>query len=441
MAAASPLQVHAQSAERGVWVLSSNVVASIVSPEEVPGPVGWYAMSSSLSPADLCTGGFSGAAGGGGDIPISPLFEGVNVITNGGLGSGTCVSPGTYYLLLTDGGTDVLYYWEAYFDGVNATAPDAPSCLGGEVGTCINTVLPYDGETVSTSTPTTIGADGYLDPADYVEGARIRFKLDRQTDGQAVGALVGWNAAFGNWTTFSLTSGAFDVSTTSIESLLGANREGEWSMQTVIQVPSTVILGQVFSYRDVEAITTRFVYGQLTGIDIIQNHGEDVLGAVIGASDPFAYCQFDLTSVLDFSEPDNLLTCILGLASSLIVPNSAQLAAIFDAQKNEFLSKPPFAYPYLAGTALLGYNSVGTTTITDSNLTITFPSTGAFASSSAGSVAGATITFIDWGLLAENLDTAPVHAGMDDLYDFIQFMMSVAFLLWLWYFGTRYMLP
>lgn len=335
-----------------------------------------------------------------------------------------------------------------YYDDIEMfTDGDVPvdpgSCLLGDFGTCINTVQPANNETISTSTPTTIGADGYISPDDFLyDEARIRIKLDRQTDQQAVGALIAWEAAFGNWTTFDISSsGAFDVSTTAVESLLGANREGEWWMFTVIEVPDLVIFGNVVSWKQIESYRSIFLYGELTGIDVIQNAGETVLEGIVSTADPFANCQFDLGDILDLSQPENLITCVLGITSSLIIPNQAQLQAIFDAQKNEFLTKPPFAYVYLTGQSLLGYNTVGTTTITNSNLTITFPDTGAFASSSAGSIAGSTITFIDWSLLASNLDTEPVHEGMDGLYDFINLMMSVGFLFWMWWFGTRFMAP
>lgn len=373
----------------------------------------------------------------GSTIDIEPFVDGVS------LGSQTCTQGASADLTGATIYTNHSSFGMIYYDDIALyTDADVPVVDPPDYTTHIETVVPEDGDTVATSSPTTIGATGYINPSDFKEGARIRIKLDRQTDAQAVGALIAWEAAFGNWTTLPLTADEdFDVSTTSIESLLGENREGEWHMRTELQIPKYTLFGFTLTYETYDFVNSSFVYGALTGIDIIQNYGEDVLEAVVGAADPFANCQFDFSSVLDFSAPDNIITCSLGVVSSLIVPSSGQLQAIMDNQKNEFLTKPPFGYIYLAGSSLLGYSDVATSTLSSSNLTITFPSTGAFASSSAGSVAGETITFIDWDEIAAGLAESEVSTAMEPFYDFINLFMTAGFLFWLWRFGTRFMTP
>lgn len=309
--------------------------------------------------------------------------------------------------------------------------------------TRIDTVEPYDNEIVATSTPVAVGATGFVHEDDFREGTRVRIKLDRQTDQQAVGALVAWQSAFGNYTTFDVDAdGAFDFSTTSVENLNGVEREGVWVMRTVIEIPSFTLLGVNFSYRQAVSTTTEFVFGEKTGVDVVQDAAESVLEDIVAAGDPFANCQFDFSSIIDFSEPDNIITCVLGIASTLIIPNQDQLVALMDAQRNEFLNKPPFGYVYLAGNALMGYDGVEGANIADSNLVLTLPDTGYFASSTADTtLAGETITIIDWESLAEDVDGISDTEAMTQLYDFINLMMSVGFLFWLWRFGTRIMQP
>lgn len=240
-----------------------------------------------------------------------------------------------------------------------------------DVTTRIDSVEPYDGETVATTTPTTYGMEGYIATDDYKEGARVRLKLDRNTDQQAVGALIAWESATGNYTDFELTSdGAISISTTTVEQLLGVEREGEWHMRWEIQSPRFSVFGFTFFNETLVATSTTYIYGQPTGIDIVQQTQEDILQGIIdSATDPLSNCQFDFSSILDFSATDNIYTCVVTMVSSMIIPNSQQAQLLVQGAKDSFLDKAPWGY----ATRVYEILSTDTSTTTLPSIAFTVP--------------------------------------------------------------------
>lgn len=350
---------------------------------------------------------------------------------------------GDYYMIFTGqttGNTEVFCMERTGTNTwtINKTCTITPP----DTSTRIDSVKPYNGQVINVASTTEAGAVGYINADDFKAGSRIRIKLDRATDSQAAG--IGFAAAFlfGNWTELPLSAtGAFDVSTTTLENTFGVDRQGRYDMTTVLQAPSFGVFGVNLLYKDLVSTTTYYTYGTSTAVDIINDHTGAVLDAIASTTDPFADCQFDF-SALDLALPGKMLKCVTSTVISLVIPSRSQLSTLLNVEKEEFLSKPPFAYVYLTATALLGYNAIATSTASSSNVTITFPSTGYFASSTAPvSVAGQTITFIDWEQLADSVESLSGTSYYTGFGDFFNLMFAVGFLMWLYSFGARNFIP
>lgn len=294
--------------------------------------------------------------------------------------------------------------------------------------TRIITVEPADDEIVATSTPTTWGMTGYLNINQFKTGARARLKLDRNTDNQAVGALIAWEAATGNDTYFPLASdGSIDVSTTTVEHLLGVEREGLWHMRWEIQAPRFTILGQNFFYETLAATSTSYTYGQPTGIDIVQETQEDILEGIWNATtDPLENCQFDITSVLDFSAEDNIYTCIVTMVSSMIIPNGQQAQLLIEGAKESFLDKAPWGY----ATRVYEILSTDTSTTTLPSIAFTIPD-------GLPGDSHASIDFSPWapiGSAIERIDTTEVEtidgSPLDMFLHWWNILWLIMFALW-----------
>lgn len=236
--------------------------------------------------------------------------------------------------------------------------------------TRIDVVEPADDEVVATSTPTTFGMEGYLNSDDYRAGARARLKLDRNTDSQAVGALIAWEAATGNYTDFPITDGVIDISTTTVEQLLGVDREGLWRMRWEIQTPRFNIFGFSLFYDTLVSTSTTYIYGDPTGIDVIQQQQEEILEGLFDTmSDPLANCQFDLSTILDFSASDNIFSCVTTMVSAMVIPNQQQAQQLIEGARSSFLEKAPWGY----ATRVYDIVSYSTATSTLPSIAFTLP--------------------------------------------------------------------
>lgn len=249
--------------------------------------------------------------------------------------------------------------------------PGADPCLDGDLGTCISTVEPEDGEIVSTTTPTTWGMTGYISADDFREGARARLKLDRNTDQQAVGSLIALESATGNYTNFEIgVAGAISISTSTVEHLLGVEREGVWRMRWEIQSPRLNIFGFSLFYDTLEFNSSTYTYGEATAVDVIQEQQRALLETLFEAStDPLSGCQFDFSTVLDFSAEDNIFTCVLTMVSSMVIPNGQQAEILIQGARESFLEKAPWGY----ATRVYDILSYSTATSTLPSIAFTLP--------------------------------------------------------------------
>lgn len=125
--------------------------------------------------------------------------------------------------------------------------------------------------------------------------------------------------------------------------------------------------------------------------------------------------------------------------AGLLVPSSDQFTKIFNDFQAGFLSRAPWGYFYIAGTILSGYNSVATSSLSASNLAITFPSTGIFATATSTSqFAGKTITIINFDTLIASTSASTGYQNvMASLTNFFNILFGIGFVYWLWSFSVR----
>lgn len=255
--------------------------------------------------------------------------------------------------------------------------------------TRIDTVEPPDGSIVATSTPTFVGAAGYINEDDWKTGTRLRIKVDKNTDVLQVGALAGFNNAFGNYTDLSITtSGEFDLSTTTIEALTNGNRVGIYSVRIVVQAPKYNFFGYNILYEDVIATSTKFTYGTTTIADHISTSGEGALAQILAAGgNPLDGCTFDMTSVLDLTVGSDLLNCVVGLVSYIVLPDKNQITALVQYGRESLMLKAPWGY----GVRVYDIVTQPIATSSLPSLGFTIP---------AGPMEGTSIDFTPWDKLA-----------------------------------------
>lgn len=332
---------------------------------------------------------------------------------------------GTLNPSLVDDGT-LTGIADIYFVIDTSNTPTPPVT---DTTTRIDAVSPYDGETVSTSTPTTFAMDGYLNEDDYREGSRVRLKLDRNTDSQAVGALVAWDAAFGNYTTFPISAdGTIAISTTTVEQILGVDRVGLWHMYWEIQSPTVNIFGFTFLQQTLVSTSTTYIYGETTGVDAVQIQQQTILEGLTDAmTDPLSACQFDFTTILDFSASDNLFTCVTTMVSAMVVPNQDQAQQLITGARTSFLEKAPWGY----ATRIYDIVSFSTATTTLPSIAVTLPA------GLPGADEGRIIDFSPWGPIeqaVERIDTTEVATIDGSPLDMFLFwwntMWLIVFALW-----------
>jgi hypothetical protein len=239
-------------------------------------------------------------------------------------------------------------------DGFNAawvqvfgTAFEPPT--PDDTTTRIDITAPYDNEPVATSSlPYDFEAIGYINDDDYGPGARVKLKVDRNTDQQAQGALLAFDSAFGNTTYLPIGGpGAFDVATSSDNLNLDFPiREGLYSARWAVESPTFNIFGFSLFYSSRFATSTRFVVGTTTGIDNIQLDQEDYLNSIINSSgDPLASCQFSFfDTAMDFSLGGNLLRCMGGILHWMFILPPGVLESTMTQLKDGFLTRAPWGY-------------------------------------------------------------------------------------------------
>lgn len=242
--------------------------------------------------------------------------------------------------------------------------------------TRIDTVAPPDGTTVATtSLPVAVGATGYVNEDDYKEGARLRIKVDRNTDQQAVGALMAFQSAAGNYTSLPIgSSGSFDLSTTTLNTQFPVDRIGLYRVKQEVQVPGIGvhfwIINWDITWNTLVSTSTTFKIGTSTAVDVIQEYQAEYLETVLEQQgDPLAGCQFSwFDTAIDFSLTGALMGCMTGLTMWAFVPSPMAVEQQFTDLREGFLARAPWGY----GTRFYDIaSSISTTSLP--SLVITVP--------------------------------------------------------------------
>lgn len=239
-----------------------------------------------------------------------------------------------------------------YWDGT--TVELEPNCAAPDVDTTthIQSVSPYNGQIIaSSSLPWPFNTTGYVNDTDWKEGARIRIKVDRNTDQQAVGAYLAFQSAFGNYTYEDITqAGIFNLSTTSINNTFGINRVGDYKVRWEIQTPGIGvhwwILNFNVNYNTLVSTSTSFTVGTSTAIDVITTKQTDFLNQLANSTgDQLATCQFSwFNTAVDFSLGSHLMQCFAGIMSYLFVPSPDQMSLTVQQIRSGILYNAPWGY-------------------------------------------------------------------------------------------------
>ena len=196
--------------------------------------------------------------------------------------------------------------------------------------TRILTTSPTNAST--TGYTTVIGASGYINSSDFVNGMELRIRLVNNTLQNGIGgsALDAWNSVFGGFSFPIISSGAFNFSTTTTFDV-----RGQVNMDIDIEVPnSTFLIGSFLPPDVLVSTSTIFYVDSPTALDIAMASTSDVLiDALITGSTTQSVLQcnpqnFDIT------------ICLI----SLIVPPYSVIQSDFTQLKDGFLSRWPIGY-------------------------------------------------------------------------------------------------
>ncbi len=301
--------------------------------------------------------------------------------------------------------------------------------------TRIDTVSPYNGQLIATSSlPWTFETTGWVNTNDYKTGTRLRIKVDRLTDQQAVGALAGLQSASGNYTYLPITpDGAFDVSTSTIVNTFGVNRVGIYNVHEDIQVPNLGVHWWLFNfnlnYQSYAATSTSYTVGTTTALDKINIAGANFLDKTIGpdaTTSPLEGCQFSwFSSAVDFTIGSKLLDCIGGLIQWSFVPQPDAVTASIDQVRTGFLERAPWGYATRFVT-IVSNNATTTATTSLPSVTVNIPS---------GPLDGSTLSFdfqdmFDGGAsLLDSIQDPTYHKSVRDIFEpWIQLFIAITVL-------------
>jgi len=250
---------------------------------------------------------------------------------------------------------------DLYFDIYNSSGSSI-----GQTTTRIDQVSPYHNQTLASTTPLTIEANGYINPDDAIEGLGIespvkikwniwsksRYLLSNEcyvffncapTAGSAVNSSTGLEI-FSDTSSTSWGSQIFNISSSTTQYL----EPGWYTLTTAIVKPIT-ILGvstlpfnsnpAVFGYRTYAATTTSFLVDQANSYDLQLN---DTLGQTPGQNPLYASTTAEILSRYNDCNP--LAFSLSGCLAILFVPNFIQIANTLDTLKTGVGATIPWGY-------------------------------------------------------------------------------------------------
>ena len=308
---------------------------------------------------------------------------------------------------------------DMYFSINGASGYQAPPANGQSQVTYFS---PADG----TTTPSTTVTFTYQA---YIAASDIGFFLGKQMTFYVQGQPVGLGTYFLDKVQ-ATTSGYFNFSTTTVMS------PGNYILNACVE--DSELGGLVGGFDNLNPWANpcqyhQFVVGTSTFIgNLFQNGVTTVQGQLnnIAATSSLAILG---NSCNPFSGFD-IVQCFY----ALLIPTSSQMQDTMNSFYSDFLTRVPWGYGSVAVADLLGYGTTATTSLSSSNLTITLPNTGIFATATSTSVLkGKTLTFINWTVMSSTTVQNYWAPALSPLNNFLNIMMGGGFIFWLYHFFKK----
>jgi len=311
------------------------------------------------------------------------------------------------------------------------------NCAAPNTSTRFEDTTPLNNAIVSSTTPVTVGATVYINPADYSSGMYLNISFTNETVAALGGsALDAWNAAWGTGSTGGFPAIQIPITASSTDLSLSTTtsnfvRDGRVTALYTVQSPnkwsSLWFIGSFFSGSTVISTTTQFVVGEKTDYDIaLDNGGAGLANTILFGTTTAGISTSTVQALTEACIPSlnfNLYGCLKGL----IIPDTNTLSSAFGQARDGFLSYFPFGY------VTRFYNIIsGTATSSLPSLSVTVP---------AGfPAAGDTLNLTPWGhlmgtgsYLATATSTATGHTfeSTFETYwdDFVYFVFGVGVVL------------
>jgi len=204
--------------------------------------------------------------------------------------------------------------------------------------TRIDTVTPYNGQTLATSSTQTIGATGYLNTADLNEKSELDIRLTQTGKaffvGQCADVICSQASQTGALTfTYPLiTASPFTYSSTT-----GALPYGEYTMTSYIRTGDYCLFGFCLTQKTIVSTTTTFTLATSTAQDLAYHRTMNTIN-ILG----------NVSSTTDFSDCAiatlNLLSCGGDLIAYAFIPTSDAITSNVQQLHDDVLVKFPIGY-------------------------------------------------------------------------------------------------
>lgn len=202
--------------------------------------------------------------------------------------------------------------------------------------TRIITVDPSDGEVLATSSPTNIGATGFISDDDFVDGMVFRQNLFLSNAPIGGGFIVGPADALFQLQqnqTFEYeidSSGLFDFSTTTQFTQIG-----QYNLKSEIVIPVFSIFGFSFGQNTIVSTSTIFLVATSSQGDLIN---DNFVGAVNDFTEQIALsCEINFSSLFSLS---NLTDCV----KAIVYFSGSEISDGLNNTVQVFIHKAPWGY-------------------------------------------------------------------------------------------------
>jgi len=300
---------------------------------------------------------------------------------------------GFYYFTAssTTGVNPVYFTW--YFDGTSA--------LYSTGQTRISTIVPYNGQTLATSTHTTVGATGFLEYNDLNDYSVLEINIQNSNqaflqcaDVSCAGLSHGAISLDFEYPLLTATGFSYSSSTQTLP-------VGKYYVTTKIRKGSYCLFGYCAGMTTIVSTSTTFIISTTTKADNLKDNANEYLDTLTESGTTFEDC-----SVTSF----DFFTCMSDLIAYAFVPTPDAIDYIKDQLYNGILTHFPLGY-FTDFISIMATSSVGSLTVLDatvptgvagagSNITLDFTGVLDFilysTSTFSGETASSTVTFYDY---------------------------------------------